>query len=100
MLCMCSSVSAASAQKHALQVLKQDVSTADAASAALGRTVFERTSAAFKQLMASAVPQLQFDVRMRGSHVQDGVEVLFRAVCGGSSALGDGGTLPCTLSHT
>ena len=43
----------------------------------LGRAVFARAARMFKQSMASAIPQMQFDTRMCGAALDDGVEILF-----------------------
>lgn len=47
-------------------------------SMALSRAVFDRAARMFKHSMASAIPQLQFDARMCGATLDDGVEILFR----------------------
>lgn len=65
-----------------MQVLKEDVETSAAYSMALGRAVFDRTARMFKQSMASAIPQLQFDTCMCGATLDNGVEIIFRESSG------------------
>lgn len=59
-------------------VLADDIEQSRAFAAAIAGRVFQRTAAAFQLSMREAIPQLEFDLRLRGSTVGDGVDVVFR----------------------
>lgn len=59
-------------------VLEDDIQQSSAFAAKIAHRVFQRTAAAFQLSMREAIPQLQFDLRLRGRTVGDGVDVVFR----------------------
>lgn len=79
--------SGAEANISAAGVLADDVEQSRAFAATLAGQVYQRTAAAFRLSMTEAIPQLEFDLRLRGSSVADGIDVVFReSVCTNSDS--------------